>query len=283
MQVREATVDDAEAWVAVLRAASPFLVTSPAAIADSIRSPRRLGHAVATVGGDVVGIARLGDRKTDGLVSLQIQVHPDRRRARAGTALLEWACRVDAARFTGIAHEDGLEAARRWGFTIGRQHTISAVDPRKVAPPTNDLGVVDLDTAGPRAVWECFQATALDDPSGLSQPLPYDDFLAEDWDDPVHRPDLGRAVLVDGRVAAVSSILAADDRAWNAYTGTQPSRRGRGLASIAKRAALVATARAGITTCSTGNDSANRPMLAVNQRLGYRPIATTYGVSLVLA
>jgi GNAT superfamily N-acetyltransferase len=281
MEVREATVDDATAWVDVLWAVSPYFVTSPAAIAESIRSPRRLGHAVATVDGDIVGIARLGDRKVDGVVSFQIQVHPDRRRAGVGTALLDWARQVDARQLTGIADEDSVDVARRCGFTVGRRHTLSTVDPRKDTPPTTDLQVVDLGTAGPRAVWEGYQATALDDPSGLSHLQPYDDFLADDWHEPVHRPDLGRAVLIEGWLAAFTGVNAAGDRAWNAFTGTHPSQRGHGLATIAKRAALVAMAEDGITTCGTGNDSANLPMLAVNQRLGYHPVTTMYGLSLM--
>ena len=59
-------------------------------------------------------------------------------------------------------------------------------------------------------------------------------------------------------------------------TGCLPHRRGEGLATLAKVHALHALAAAGVTTCCTGNDAANGPMLAVNERLGYRPSAAVW-------
>ena len=62
-----------------------------------------------------------------------------------------------------------------------RAHTMAAVDPRTVLPePRDDLALVDLHTAGPAAVWAGYQAAAGDDPSGLSLPMPYDEFLADE-------------------------------------------------------------------------------------------------------
>jgi len=284
MKVRPATVDDVEDWVRVERAVAPYLVLSPESVAASLRSPRRLGHAVATHDGRLVGVGRLGDRTDADTVSLKIQVHPEHRRHGAGRALLDWGCRVDAATLTGIVEAESLVVAEHWGFTTGRRHTLSAVDPRTVPTPVVPPGVevASLTTVGPRPIWECYQVTALDDPSGLSRPEPYADFLVDDWHGPLHRPDLGRAVLVADRVAAFSFVNAVDDRAWNAFTGTHPDQRGHGHATLAKQAALVALAAVGITSCGTGNDAGNEPMLAVNRRLGYLSVATTYSVSRAL-
>jgi RimJ/RimL family protein N-acetyltransferase len=45
---------------------------------------------------------------------------------------------------------------------------------------------------------------------------------------------------------------------------------------LAKAHTLRALAAAGVTRCSTGNDEENRAMLAVNERLGYRPSASVW-------
>ena len=66
-------------------------------------------------------------------------------------------------------------------------------------------------------------------PSGLTRRMPFEEFLATRWRTPVHRPDLGRAVVAGE--AAASQVDVADDRAWNAMTGCLPDHRGRGLAS----------------------------------------------------
>ncbi len=282
MDVRDATPDDAAAWVRVERSAAPYLVVSTPLLLDDLASPHRLGHAVAEHDRSVLGVARIGN-PCDGSVSLKILVHPDRRGCGAGTALLSWARQRIGSRagtLRGIADDAALPVARRWGFVTGRRHTMSVVSPRLVAPPTalSGVEVVDLRTVGARRVWECHQATASDDPSGLSRATPYDVFLADDWNSPGHRPDLGRAVLVDDQVVAVTLVTASGGRAWNAFTGTQPRHRGRGLAAVAKRASLVAQAGAGIEFCGTGNDAANAAMLSVNTRIGYRQVATTYEV-----
>jgi RimJ/RimL family protein N-acetyltransferase len=57
-------------------------------------------------------------------------------------------------------------------------------------------------------------------------------------------------------------------------TGTRRAYRGRGLAKIAKSTAFRAARDAGFTAGFTGNDEVNKPMLAINDWLGYRPIGS---------
>ena len=54
-------------------------------------------------------------------------------------------------------------------------------------------------------------------------------------------------------------------------TGTLRAYRGRGLARLAKLAGIRWCAENGVHTLLTANDSQNAPMLAINERLGYRP------------
>ena len=57
------------------------------------------------------------------------------------------------------------------------------------------------------------------------------------------------------------------------FTGTLPQFRGRGLALAAKIATMRWAAVNGITEIVANNDDTNAGMLAVNRRLGYRPVA----------
>lgn len=63
---------------------------------------------------------------------------------------------------------------------------------------------------------------------------------------------------------------------WSDYTASRPEHRGRGLARAAKLGALRLAAANGVTVAYTGNDEANKPMLAINERLGYRPVAAEW-------
>jgi mycothiol synthase len=56
------------------------------------------------------------------------------------------------------------------------------------------------------------------------------------------------------------------------FTATAPAWRGHGLATLAKLSALQLVARAGVRWVGTANDENNLPMLAVNRRLGHRPL-----------
>ncbi|GAA5141566.1 hypothetical protein GCM10023340_03490 [Nocardioides marinquilinus] len=284
MSVREATPADADALAAVMKAATPYLVTSPEAVRHDLATSRRTSlRLVAEDDGAVAGLARV--RGHGGRTMVMLLVHPDHRRRGLGRALLDAVvARLDPPVLGGIVNGDAgsRAAAAAWDCTIEREHTIAAVDPRRVAVepggPTVPLGEVD-----PAAVWAATVATADDDPSGLSRAHDLRTWLDDDWREPTHRPDLGRAVLgPDGEVAALAVVRAHGQRAWNAFTGTRPGLRGRGLALRVKAASLHAMAAAGVTTCGTGNDDANAAMLAVNARLGYRPVATTCSASLTL-
>ena len=58
----------------------------------------------------------------------------------------------------------------------------------------------------------------------------------------------------------------------NWLTGTRRAYRGRGLALAVKLASIHWAAENGITRMLTFNDETNAPMLAINRRLGYKPI-----------
>ena len=60
--------------------------------------------------------------------------------------------------------------------------------------------------------------------------------------------------------------------AWHDMTAVGRRWRGRGVATALKRATIAWAIEHGLDTLETGNDDDNRPMRAVNIKLGYRPI-----------
>ncbi len=264
MQLRFATGGAAEGWARVRVAASPYLLATEASVLhDLAENTATLARYVVVEDGEVLGIGRVR-RYPDDDPSVMVMVHPDHAGRGVGRLLIDRLLEV-AGDVTASALVNGdarsLAVAERWGFAPEREHRVSAVDPR-TAPATGRH--TDRPTrrtarrAGARAVWECRQATAEDDPSGMTRPTPYEHFLDTDWSGPLHRADLGRAVLEDGGVLAYTQVDVAGDRAWTTMTGTRAGHRGRGLATLAKAHGLQALAAAGVTQAGTGNDERQR-------------------------
>lgn len=279
---RPATVDDAAAWARVQLAAVPYFVTDAAGTAHELRTdPADAVRVVVEEDGAVLGIGRLRVHGDEDHASLLLVVDPAHRHRGLGATLLG----ALAGRLAGSGKDkvvsvvedddDSRAAAAAWGVTLTRQLQLSAVDPATVGEPRPLPEGYTLTTCaqlGPRAVWEVFNRVVRDDPSGLSLPMPYADFLDE-WDDPRARPGLSFAAVTADGPAAFTLTGSAGDRAWSNMTGTLPAHRGRGLALTLKQHSLRAVARQGVTRAICGNDGANTAMLAVNRRLGYRPLA----------
>ena len=118
---------------------------------------------------------------------------------------------------------------------------------------------------------------------------PETNFPFEEWTAHVlEHPDLSRdgsfVVLAGERPASLAFIEANRERrkAGHDLTGTLREFRRRGLARLAKLAAIRWCAANGITSLVTGNDTTNTDMLALNEHLGYRPTAvyTSFAKSL---
>lgn len=283
MQLRFATWGAAEGWARVRTAASPYLLaTEESVLHDMQHHPGTVARYVVVEDGEVLGIGRVRRGGDDDTPSVMVQVDPAHQGRGVGRLLFERLLAVTGQiPLTALVDGDehSLAVAGHWGFTPERRHQVSSVDPRTapgpIAAPAG-LDVVPLDVVGAAAVWDCHRATAADDPSGLTRPVPFEHFLDTDWRGPLHRGDLGRAVVAGRSVVAYSQVDVAGGRAWSTMTGCLPERRGQGLATVAKSHTLRALADAGVVRCSTGNDEANAPMLAVNHRLGYRPSATIW-------
>jgi RimJ/RimL family protein N-acetyltransferase len=105
--------------------------------------------------------------------------------------------------------------------------------------------------------------------------IPYDEWVEETVGNPDLNRDASTVVLVDDRPAALSwlEVDTVHRVAQHDLTGTARAFRRRGLARLAKLAALRWCAQAGIARVTTGNDSTNVGMLAINDEVGFRPYA----------
>jgi GNAT superfamily N-acetyltransferase len=216
---------------------------------------------------------------------VQVSVAPDARKAGHGTALLE---RCDAhlaglGVVTALSSTTPEEASRNFATAHGFRHThtirISGVDPRTVEPASAPRGVAlrPLARLDPRKVYELDAEAMRDIPgeAGLDD-VNFEQWLADYWRHPDTDLEASVAAVVDDTPVAFSHLrVAAGGRAVSDMTGTLRDYRGRGLATLAKRATLVNAARGGVELVSTENDETNAPMLRVNEKLGYRPAGST--------
>jgi len=290
--VRPAEERDTDAAAALIGAESPWLF-SGAGLRHRQRSlPARARRAtwVAEIGATIVGWGEAefdwaSDAKDVG--SVWALVAPEHRRRGVGSALFEQA----------VAHviAHGARELRSWtlagsdsflerrGFARAREERVSAVDPREVdtsrldeLPPA--VEIVPLTALLDRLdeVHAVYAEAAADMPADHPEnSIAYEEWLTET----IANPDLSRdgsmIVLSDGVPAALSWLLVVAEQrvAMHELTGTARAHRRRGLARLAKLAALRWCAANGITSVRTGNDSTNVGMLAINRDVGFRPLA----------
>jgi GNAT superfamily N-acetyltransferase len=119
-----------------------------------------------------------------------------------------------------------------------------------------------------------FEEAAKDIPSDDPHAdIEFDEWRQETLGNPLLDPDGSMTVLDGDRPVAFAWLLVDREggRGEHELTGTLREYRGRGLARLAKLAAIRWCRENGIRTLLTGNDSENAPMLAINDRLGYQP------------
>ncbi|MFI7599097.1 GNAT family N-acetyltransferase [Actinoplanes sp. NPDC049681] len=263
MPIRLARPEDAAGVVALRAVVYPYLVKGVEATRRAITG----SQWVAVEDSEIVGwVAAHGQT-----ISL-LHVHPDHRGRGIGTELLAVARRHVTEPARVFALPEFLGFARRHGFTPSREIRYAAVDLTHFPRASSDLPRLrDVDLTELHRAYA--EATA-DEPGDVPPaPVPYDRWRAEFWDNPDADTDAGTVAVRDGRPVAFSLLLRDGDRAWSDMTATLPAYRGLGLAYEVKRAAL---GRCRARVAYTSNDAANRPMLAVNARLGYRPVAAQW-------
>jgi GNAT superfamily N-acetyltransferase len=282
-EIRTAGPEDAVGIARVWAATMVHLVKTARGIETELRVAHHRVVLIAVDGDEVVGYANVWlPDPADAAPSVRtaVQVLPDRRKRGIGSALAEAvvarAAEAGAAKLRIVVNDDDESKAfaTKRGFTLVRPMRHSSADLSAVPDPLpapERLRVVDYDQVDPEHLWRAAVAVAGDDPSGLSDAAPYDEWLATDWNHADLRRDLSVAVLDGDTVVSFVTTTVDPDRGaiWSNLTGTIPAYRGRGLAKVVKSAALNRARDAGFVAALTGNDAANAPMLAVNKWLGY--------------
>ncbi|GIG57919.1 N-acetyltransferase [Longispora fulva] len=292
--IRPTTIEDLPTIAAIRLATYPYLVRSLEAYQQRfpiVPERARKLDVVAVADGLVVGraTAELDIFTTEqGAAGVDVLVAAEHRRQGIGTALFAQAelhlGEIGARRVRAWVpgEPDLLNWARGLDFEPSRPVSYSKADPTALpAMPDLPPGVTLVSTAdlGPEATYELDRVTVTDEPGDVEiEMIPYEEWLALEWDDVDRRHDLSVVALVDGVPAAYTVVQADQEtgRSWSGGTGVLRDFRGRGLAKLVKSDSLRRVAAAGITAAYTANDDQNAPMLAVNNWLGYRVTATQW-------
>jgi GNAT superfamily N-acetyltransferase len=293
--IRATTVDDVPALDRIRRAVYPWWVPSVAAQQNTFAydpPDARYLRLVAQIDGVVVGFGWAGFNTSTSEAAAgggTVSVHPDHQKSGVGKALydpLEDHLReIGVRRVQAFALDDAptLEWLERRGWERGASARFSMLDPRELPPMPPvpaDVTLVDLGTLTPEQAYE-LDAAMSDEPGDVpSDNWSFEDFKNRIWLDPDLDFEMSTVALVDGALACFTNVQANREtgRCWSGGTGTLAKFRGRGLAKLVKSAALRKAAEGGITAALTANDFANGPMLAVNNWLGYKVIATEYSM-----
>jgi RimJ/RimL family protein N-acetyltransferase len=130
----------------------------------------------------------------------------------------------------------------------------------------------DPDPCTPFA-WEA-SSSDVDVPSRAPRtPWSFSEWRAETLDHPLLDLDASVVVLEHGEPVSFAWLYSdrGGQRAETLMAATRRDRRGRGLATTAKIESTRRAAALGITRILSGNDLDNRPMLAINDKLGFAP------------
>jgi GNAT superfamily N-acetyltransferase len=300
IEIRPLDMTDVASVVELRAAVWPDEIATPDSFAWAIgHTPpeEQVERWVATEGSGAVGWATAGlDSWTkERLGFIYGGVRPDRRRCGIGGRLFA----VAEDHLSGVAPAktrtgtmrgdiDSADFVTRRGFTRGRSEQVWSVDPRSVPLTGFEQGLATALAHGlrlvalrelvsrPESLFALTVALERDVPSDEVFERSYDNWLEQELGSPLFSPDASYCLVdADAEPVAMSWILhdAAHLRARHGLTGTIPAYRHKGLARLVKQASIAWLADHGVTALFTDNDTQNRDMLALNEHLGYRPLA----------
>ena len=235
--------------------------------------------------------------------TLTLAVHPAGRRRGVGTELerrlRDFAAANGGTELTAIIKEDDAVSRRfleKRGYREAYQRfemelDVAAFDWRRFEGWRARLGDLRLSSMAElggternlRRMFELAMQLARDVP----HPEGAAEFTMEDFQQfsrmPGFRPE-GLFIVTDGkRFVGLSGVMTLEGRpAYTYFTGVDRGYRGRGLATLLKLATIEFVQRLGIPAMRTNNDTVNSPMVAVNEKLGYRRLPARVAMKLQL-
>lgn len=170
-----------------------------------------------------------------------------------------WESRLDLGRFEPERWENAVQRVLEQGYQI-QSFAELAGDPER------ERKMYELDMEGSRDV-------PLPPGEHFTFPSP-ERYWENVRQNPDFRPELWFLAVKDGEYAGVSMLFhrPADNDLNTGFTTVKPAHRHRGLALALKVAALSQAKRLGKSAVRTENAQVNRPMLAINEALGFEKL-----------
>jgi RimJ/RimL family protein N-acetyltransferase len=249
-------------------------------------------------GGRVVGAASLirYPSKPAGLMDVSIAVEPGFTGRGVGTALvraveavaaehgatlLRAEARDEDAWSIAFAHRRGFRKARRsirsvLDLTTFEEGDLTATVARVRATGVQLMSLVDAgDGDVPlRALYAINRTASVDDPASDGTFPDYETWLSAVVGSAGFQREGQFVAAVGDRYVGLAVVSVEDDlNAVSDIAGVDPAYRRRGIATALKLLTLRHARAAGAARIETENDERNHAMLALNRKLGYRPIS----------
>jgi mycothiol synthase len=162
------------------------------------------------------------------------------------------------------------------GYEQVRRYVISELDVTAAAEP--EPSAFELVTFAERpelaqALFEIALESYCDQPGRAQQRI--ESFESwRSWGLDPHPPEAYFIALEQGRVLGYGFLNVRGDTWWNGFLAIARDARGRGVASSIKRAQIAWAKAHGLRALRTANETRLVGLLALNRRLGYRPLYT---------
>jgi GNAT superfamily N-acetyltransferase len=280
VELRVASDDELDAWVAVWNETMPSMATTAELQRQRRERDQRRLNLLALEGDAPVGCGWAGPSDAPSSGSVSPRVLPHARRRGIGTALLRRLCahvgELGFAR-TGSRVMGGdagsLEFGRRFGFEeVNRQleqiRELGGDEAEPVPPPgVTFVSVEERPELLPKA-YELGAAGWGDMVTPVPVTISLDDWLRDE----ATYPGGSFVALAGGEIVGYSGLCRTgeDGVAEDGLTVVRRDWRRRGLATALKRAELAWAAQNGIRRVETWTQTGNEGMRAVNERLGFR-------------